>query len=73
MAIRLALLLMTEALTYMYAEELVNFDFFELTLIYPESVCRAYNGPGRSITRETNGDVCKVPIDAAPWTIHGLW
>lgn len=67
MAISLGLLLMTEASTYIYAKELANFDYFELTVSYPKSICRAFNKHNGSKSS------CKVPINASPWTIHGLW
>ncbi|VDM95324.1 unnamed protein product [Onchocerca ochengi] len=60
----LALLLITASLIHGNIEKDDNFDYFELTLIYPTSVCR---------TQETINDFCKVPVDAVPWTIHGLW
>lgn len=69
----LALLPITAALAHVNTEKVGGFDYFELTLVYPTSVCRAYDGPTRSIAKETTNDFCKVPVDAAPWTIHGLW
>lgn len=46
-------------------EEDGNFDNFKLTMIYPPAVCRADD--------DTVQDVCKIPLDVTPWTIHGLW
>lgn len=68
----LALLPIIEALTQ--ADKKVDdVDYFELTLIYPTSVCRSYDQLTKFITKETINNFCKVPADAAPWTIHGLW
>ncbi|MCP9264565.1 hypothetical protein DINM_022677 [Dirofilaria immitis] len=70
----LTLLPIATALVHRNAEKDGNFDYFELALIYPTSICRAYNGPTKSfITEEMVNNFCRVPIDAAPWTIHGLW
>ncbi|CAG9533850.1 unnamed protein product [Cercopithifilaria johnstoni] len=59
------------ALADMVIEEVGNFDYFQLTLIYPTSACRAYYD--RSTKFIAMESFCKVPVDAAPWTIHGLW
>uniref|UniRef100_A0A0R3RYD0 Ribonuclease T(2) n=1 Tax=Elaeophora elaphi TaxID=1147741 RepID=A0A0R3RYD0_9BILA len=68
----IALLSLTTALTQMNIEK-GDFDYFKLALIYPTSVCHAYDGPTKFIAKEMINDFCKVPVDAAPWTIHGLW
>ncbi|KAL3985665.1 Ribonuclease T2 family protein [Acanthocheilonema viteae] len=69
----LALLLIAIVLAHTDIEQVGDFDYFELTLIYPTSVCHAYNQPARFIAKETINDFCKVPVNATLWTIHGLW
>uniref|UniRef100_A0A1I7VSL4 Ribonuclease T(2) n=1 Tax=Loa loa TaxID=7209 RepID=A0A1I7VSL4_LOALO len=68
----LTLLLATAVLAHMDIKKVGNFDYFELTLIYPTSVCRAYNAPTRFVAEETT-NFCKVPVNTFSWTIHGLW
>ncbi|VDO33228.1 Uncharacterized protein BM_BM4983 [Brugia malayi] len=69
----LVLLLKATALAHMNIAKVDSFDYFELTLIYPTSVCHAYGGATKFIVKKTIDNFCKVPADAASWTIHGLW
>uniref|UniRef100_A0A915Q6N3 Ribonuclease T(2) n=1 Tax=Setaria digitata TaxID=48799 RepID=A0A915Q6N3_9BILA len=50
-----------------------NFDYFKLCLIYPTSVCFAYDDDLKFDNKKVHENICKIPDDAAPWTIHGLW
>uniref|UniRef100_A0A1I8EMF1 Sema domain-containing protein n=1 Tax=Wuchereria bancrofti TaxID=6293 RepID=A0A1I8EMF1_WUCBA len=65
------LVLLLKAAAHMDVAKVDSFDYFELALIYPTSVCHAYGGATRFIVKKTIDNFCKVPVDAASWTIHG--
>ncbi|VDK76326.1 unnamed protein product [Litomosoides sigmodontis] len=69
----LGLLITATTVTYADIEEVRDFDYFQLILIYPTSVCRAYDQFTGFISNRAVNDFCKAPVDATPWTIHGLW
>lgn len=70
---QLGLLITTTVLIYADVEKVRDFDYFQLILIYPTSLCRSYDQSAGFIGKRAVDDFCKVPVDATPWTIHGLW